>query len=52
VPEPGKPKMSGWDKFKNFFAGIYNTVGGGLGLPKAHIITDNDYVKNEKTGRD
>ena len=47
-------KLGGWDKFKNFWAGAWNKVRGGLGLtglPEAHVITTNDYVKDPKTGK-
>jgi hypothetical protein len=52
-PEP-EHKISGWDKFKNFWAGAWNKVRGAVGLtglPEAHVISGNDYVKDPKTGK-
>lgn len=53
-PEVKTPvhKLSGWDKFKNFFARtIINPIGGLVGAPEAHIIKESDYVKG-KDGKD
>lgn len=49
----GRPRgLSGWDKFKNFFAGVSNKVLAPMGVPEAHIIKPEDYVKDTKTGKE
>lgn len=50
---PGdKPfKISRWDKFKNFFAGISNKILAPMGVPEAHIISEKDYVNDPQTGK-
>lgn len=43
-------QISGWDKFKNFFAGISNKILKPLGVAEAHIVKQEDYNWDEKTG--
>lgn len=48
-----KPReLSGWDKFKNFFANISNKILAPMGVPEAHIIKPEDYVVNPATGKE
>lgn len=49
---PGRRKhvVTGWDKFKNFWAGVHNNTTAKLGLPEAHLISgDDEDVYNTKT---
>lgn len=48
-----KPRqLSGWDKFKNFFANISNKILAPMGIPEAHIIKPEDYVIDPKIGKE
>lgn len=53
MDKPGRPKhvLSGWDKFKNFWAGVHNNTTAKVGLPEAHVITEDDYVWNDKKNK-
>ena len=35
--------MGGWDKFKNFWAGLWNKTGGALTGKMAHEVKPEDY---------
>lgn len=53
VTPMAKPRqLSGWDKFKNFFANISNKILAPMGVPEAHIIKPEDYVVNPATGKE
>lgn len=44
---PSNPRaLTTGEKVKNFFANIYNSTLGNMGLPKAHIVAEED--KNDK----